>query len=86
MKRRPTQLRRRNEECLRKYGKSVAEVDKEMKQRSKKNYIVDMKRRNARKQKQSDLDVRHYTDKWVPEYLNDEWEQLKNEFIEWYCY
>lgn len=43
-----------------------------------------MKLRSAKKQKSSDHGIRANTDKWVPEYMNDECEELKDEFVEWY--
>lgn len=43
--------RQRNEECLRLYGKTAAEVAKEMKERGRNNYHADMKRRDARRKR-----------------------------------
>lgn len=55
--------RQRNEECLKIYGKSAAEVTQERNKRNKKNFMAAMKRRSVNKQKQSDLSTKAYTDK-----------------------
>lgn len=63
------------------YSKTTIEVKKDRREHNKKNFIADMKQRNAKKHKHSNLGARAHTDKWVSEYMNDESEELKDESL-----